>query len=304
MRVVYQDYDITNQVQVKDCIVTDTCGSRCDSLDITFENAAGWYRWGPKEDDRIVVYRGKYDTGTMYVNTVLPEGGKYRIYATTLPCSARRKGYKSFANKTIEEIMRECAMETGMDYKIYGIDGDIVVPYIQKNNEGCAAFLCRLLMLEGAALKCVNGKYTAIGINYAQERNAYKGFSINSDTPNVFYTRSGVALKALTVTTPYATATAEDTAIDSSHVRTEINLPASDNVQAGRWARNKLLNINRQTERVSLQADFDDLITAMMRLDITGNTDAAGEWIVDKAQHDLINGKTSVEALRVVRTIQ
>ena len=304
MRIVYQNTDITNMVQVKDCIVTDTCGSRCDSMDITFENAAGWYRWGPQEDDKIIVYSGKYDTGIMYVNTVLPEGGKYRIYATALPCAARRKGYKSYRNKSIEEIMRDCAMETGMDYQIFGIDGDLVIPYIQRNNESCAAFLFKLLKLEGASLKIVNGKYTAIGVAFAQERVAYKGFSIASDTPNVFYNRCGLTYKSLTVTTPYAEASAEDTAVDSNHIRAEINLPALDNVQAGRWARNKLLFINRQTESVSLQADFDDLITAMMRLDITGNTAATGEWIVDKAQHDLINGKTSVEALRVVRTIQ
>ena len=305
MNIMYQNTDITGLVQVKSCMVTDTCGARCDSLDIVFENAAGWYRWGPKEDDQVIVSQDGYDTGIMYVNTVLPEDGKYRIYATALPCTARVKGYRSFQDKTIDEIMRICARETGMDYRLYGVNGDIVIPYIQRNGESCAAFLFKLLALEGALLKCVNGRYTAIGIEYAQDRDAYKGFRVTAEQRSAYYSRAGVTCKSLTVQTPYAQATAEDTAVDSTHMRKIVNdLPALNNVQAGRWARNKLLLVNRCCESLLLQADYDPLVTALARIDITGGTDADGQWIVEKAEHDLINLKTSIKAHRCLRTIQ
>ena len=304
MKILYENTDISNMVQVKDCIVTDTCGNRCDSLDITFENAAGWYRWGPKEDDRIVVSLDGYDTGIMYLNTVMPEDGKYRIYATALPCKARACSCRTFIDNTIEDIMRSCARETGMGFQIFGIEGKNVIPYIQREYESCASFLARLLMFEGAALKCVNGKYTAIGIEYAQDRVAYKGFAVNYDQQNAYYTRIGTAYKSFEIKTPYVDVTATDTAVDDDHVSKTVSLPVSNAVQAGRWARGLLLSINRECESIVLQADFEPLITAMTRIDITGNTDATGEWLVRKTEHDLINLKTTIKAHRCLRSIR
>ena len=53
MEIYYQGADITGMVQVRKCIARDTSGGRCDSLEIEFDNAAGWYNWGPEEDDQI-----------------------------------------------------------------------------------------------------------------------------------------------------------------------------------------------------------------------------------------------------------
>ena len=144
MEIYWQGKDVTDFVQVRKCVVRDTCGGRCDSLELEFENAAGWSKWGPEEDDKIIVSQNGYDTGTMYLNTVLPEDGIYRILATALPCVTRKKEYKSFIGKTIEEIMRACGMVTGMGFAVYGIDQKTVIPYIQQENESAAAFLCRL----------------------------------------------------------------------------------------------------------------------------------------------------------------
>ena len=60
MTIYYQGKDITRYVQVRKCIARDTCGERCDSIEIEFENAAGWYRWQPEEDDKSLWRR----TGT------------------------------------------------------------------------------------------------------------------------------------------------------------------------------------------------------------------------------------------------
>ena len=54
MEVYYQGTDITDMVRVNSCIVRDTAGGRCDSLEIEFGNAAGWYSWGPEEDNKII----------------------------------------------------------------------------------------------------------------------------------------------------------------------------------------------------------------------------------------------------------
>jgi len=291
-------------VQVKSCIVRDVCAIRCDSLDITFENAAGWQQWGPQEDDWIQIYHGGYDTGIMYLNTAMPEDGKYRILATSLPCRARNKKFKSFTGKTIEEIMRTCSMESGMEFSIYGLNGKTVIPYIQRLDEGCAAFLERFLTLEGAVLKCVNGKYVAIGIEYAQKLNVTQTIELAPNQDGVQHVRNS-RHKKLTIITPHAAASAEDTeATGNLHMILSGTVPAADAVQAGRWARGKLLHINRKSESLSLDTEFNPGFTAMVRIDITGSTDASGEWVVDEVQHDLIELKTMTTLRRCITSIR
>ena len=305
MKIIYQGKDITGMVLTKTCIVRDTCGSRCDSLELEFENAAGWYSWGPEEDDEIIVGHNGYDSGSMYVNAVLPEDGKYRIFATALPCRARKKENRSFIGNTIEEIMRTCAMVSGMDFQIYGIDGNAVIPYIERENESCASFLSRLLSLESATLKCINGKYTAIGIRYAQDREAKQTLKLLASQTGITYRRNGMSARAVTIKTPFAKATAEDLLAGENHSRITISdYPARNDIQAGRWARGKLLCINRKCETVIAQNEFNPGFTAMVRINIEGDTDATGEWLIESVEHDLINLKTTAAMHRCSYTIQ
>ena len=304
MEIYYRDTDITDMVQVNKCIVRDTVAGRCDSLELEFGNAAGWYSWGPEEDDTIVVTHNGYNSGTMYVNRIMPEGGKYRIMAASLPCKARTKGNASFYQGKLADIMRSCAMVSGMDYRVFGIDGAAVIPYIERENEGCAAFLYRLLTLESAVLKCINGKYTAIGIEYAQKMEAAQTIEMSANQEGMKYKRSGNKYKSVTIKTPYATATAQDSSATGNNTLTLNNIPAMNDIQAGKWARGKLLDLNRQCESVDMQDAFNAGITAMARIDIFGDTDANGEWIVEEAEHDLINLKTSAILRRCIWTIQ
>lgn len=305
MQIFYEGCDISEWAQVKKCACYDTAGNRCDSLDIEFENADGWYRLGPKEDDRIEVSHDGYDTGTMYVNTMLPQDGGFRMIATSLPCAARAKGNMSFAGKTIEEIMRACAAASGMGYAIYGIDGETLVPYIQRVNEGCAAFLSRLLTLEGAALKCINGKYAAIGIRWAQARAAHQTIEVTANQQGMEYKRAGETYRILTLDTAYARASAEDTSVPIAHGGvTRGDAPARTQAQAGRWARGLLMDMNRRSESLSLSTTYNAGYTAMTRIDVTGSSDAVGEWLIGEARHDFMNLRSTVTMHRCLDSIQ
>ena len=305
MEIYYQDTDITGYVIPRLCVVHVTEGERCDSLEIEFENAAGWFRWEPEEDDRILIAQDRYDTGTMSVNTVLPADGHFRILATALPCKARRRMNRSFAGKTLEEIMQSAAMASGMKYALFGVDGQTVIPYIQQKNEGSAAFLHRLLKMEGATLKCVNGKYTAIGILYAQERKAYQSIEVDPQRSGTDYLRNGSKLYSLTVRTPYATATAFDEAVSSGRLtETRDEYPAKNDIQAGRWARGLLLDNNRKCEALTIHSEFNAGFTAATRIDISSNAVLSGKWIIAEAKHDFINKTSAAKLYRCITTVK
>lgn len=305
MKIYYQGTDITDSVQVKSCIARDNGGGRSDSLTIEFNNAASWHGWGAAEDDQIFVTHNGYDSGAMYVNHVIPEDDVYTIIASSLPCKAREKGYRSFYKKSIEEIMRQCAMESNMDFRIYGIDGKTIIPYIERNNEGCAAFLDRLLTLEGAALKCVNGRYSAIGIAHAQEREVLQTVQLAATQEGIQYIKKGTAYKGIKVITPYASGSAVDNNVPENHSWGTIcgELPARNNIQAARWARGKLLASNRQCEELTMQTDFNAGLTALIRIDIESNADTDGQWLVQDVEHDFVNLKTTATMRRCIWSI-
>ena len=305
MEIFYEGKDITDMVQVRECLFHDVSGGRCDSLEITFENAAAWYQWGPEEDDQIFIAQGGVTTGVMFLNTVLPEDGRYRILATSLPCKARAKAWNSFINKNIEEILRACAMASGMDYQIYGVDKGTIIPYAQQENEICAAFLNRLMLWEGAALKCVNGKYTAIGIDWAQKQAAQQTITVMPSQRGVCYRRNGKRIREMSVETPFGTAKAVDLLAETTFPAvTMTGIPAKDAIQAGRYARGLLMNENRKCESLTIDSEFNPGFAAMARIDIEGGTDATGEWLIEEAHHDLINMTSTAKMRRCIQTIQ
>lgn len=305
MEIMYEGTNITNKVDVRSCVSTDTCGERCDSLDIEFQYSPGWYKWDPKEDDRIQITHNGYDTGIMYVNTILPEDNRYRIIATSLPCKSRSNEWKSFYKKSISEIMGICASSAGMGQALFGVNGGTVIEYIERRNETSAKFLSRLMEMEGAVLKCVNGKLTGIGILYAQGLPAQQTIHFNSEQLNTLYTVNGSALKSVTIATPKGTGVATDSAVSGTHSKLKLTdcLPVADSGQAKRWAKGKLLNFNRLCESVAIESKFNAGYTAMARIDLEGNTKASGQWLIGEVEHDFINLSSNATLYRCISSI-
>ena len=305
MDIIWQGTNITRDVQVASCVHHDVSGGRCDTLDIVFENAAAWQRWSPAVDDEIVVTEGAYTTGILYFNSVQPEGGRYRVFATSAPVRARVKAWQSFEQDTLAGVMQKCAAICRMDWRLFGLSPVLPVPYMERENESCAAFLSRLLSLEGAVLKCVQGRLTGISINWAQEQQAYQALAITPSDDGVTYIKENSAKVAYcTVKTPYGQAQARDKSVTGNNYRVETMVPALSDVQAGRFARGLLLCLNRRAERVQLSVPFSPAYTAMTRMDIRGGSDMDGEWLIDEAEHDLIAGSTRLTLVRCLRSIE
>lgn len=304
MQLIYEGTDITPYVDIVKCRYSDVAGGRCDSIDIELENAATWDRWRPEIDDRIEAAHESLESGIMYLNTILPENGRYRIVATALPNIARRQVWRSCHDLSLDTVIGACAAECGMDYALYGIEGEYIYPYAERKNEGCAAFLDRLIGYEGGIIKAANGVICAIGIEWAQQQRPVKVLYLNANQKGVRHIkREGNKLTALTVRTPWAEATAEDTDAGGEIRAVRCDIPARDALQAGRWARGLLLAHNRKAEKLIVSAQFDAGIAAMQRIDIESAAEINGEWLVDEVVHDLINKKTRTTLIRCIKTI-
>ena len=190
-------------------------------------------------------------------------------------------------------------------YALYGLESTLQYPFLLREDEGCAAFLQRLMEREGAVLKTVNGNYTGISIPYAQDLPARQTIQITAKQPGVRYIRrAGVKYAGIVIQTPYTEVTATDTDVETGAEAVPVFAPVTDAVTAGRWARGLLLHHNRKAETLHMPMELNTGITALMRINIDSTTDADGAWIVEEAEHDLFHKKTAVKLLRCLTGIQ
>ena len=303
-KLLYEGTDMAGYVSIARCVHREASVGRADSLEIEADHAAQWAKWKPKRDDVIVAERDGYSTGKLYLNSVVPEGESYRIIATSLPSAARRRAWQFFRGARMSDIMHRCAVECGMDARVYGQDGDYRYEYLLRRDEGCAAFLDRIGRLEGLAVKARNGMFRVISVPWAQQRDPSARLRIDTDQMGVRHTvEQASRLSSVTVIAPGISVSARDSLGDARNYRT-IALPVSNAAQAGRWARGTLLMDNRRTEQIEIKSAFNAAMRAMVRVDIEGNTQATGQWIVDGVEQDLIEGRTVTTMLRCVDTVE
>lgn len=298
MELFYEGKNITGDVQITEARGRDVSGGRSDSLELVVEHAHVWHRWGPQADDRIELIQGRYSTGRLYINAVAAEDDQYRILATSVKTAARRKRHVTFQGKTLEAIMKQCAGECGMDQRIFGLDKNLYYPYLQRPGVGCAAFLDWLAGLEGAVLKTYSGRFTMIGIPEAQRLPPAEVLELSDEQAGVTYQRRDFEkIKALTVCTPYATVMSVDESAQEGETRVVCGLPARDPATAARWAAGMQLRHNRNAEQLTVESDFREGWSAMVRLDVTGCT-AAGKWMIDEVEHDFAEGRSKAVLVR------
>ena len=83
--------------------------------------------------------------------------------------------------------------------------------------------------------------------------------------------------------------------------------PARDAAQAGRWARGLLLHENTRHEKLSFETEFNPGYTAMTRIDVEDESDAAdaaGEWLIEEARHDFLERRSWVSMRRCVESVR
>ena len=305
MRLFWNSKEITEYCNITGCIYRDAAGGKSDTLELTLDRASVWYRWGPEEGDEIEVTETGFETGILYLTAVIPLRDEYRILASGMKPAANRKTWAGFKNMTLRMLVERCAAESGMAGKIFGMDGNLLIPYAMRRGEGCAAFLARIGRAEGFKLKTYNGAMRAIYLPYAEEQEPRARLNLTAKQDGVTYRRRrNLKYSTLTVMSPWAKATARDESAEGVNDMTVTTLPAMDNTQAGRWARNLLREKNRLAEELTIEQTFNSRMTALSRVEVNGGTDMDGQWLIEEAEHDLKNKTTCAKMLRVISTIR
>lgn len=303
MNIYYQGTDITDACDVVACRHTDTTG-RCDFLEMEMEHAPQWDLWMPAPDDEIRVEVDGYSTGKLFLADVLPEEGRYRLWATSLPLAARTRKYECFEGKTLQAVLSQVAASCGMTGKLYGLSGAQQYACLLRNGETAPEFLKRILEWEGAYLKAMDGKLIGIELEYAKKLKAVCEITIENDEMGVSYLRTDdKRLSGMDVTSVFADGAASDT--DGRAGReARGDLPVREQGEADRWARGLLRCRNAGTETLEMNMEFHPGFTAMSHVSVQADGKRAGDWIIQTAEHEFIRRTTRAVLCRVPENVR
>ena len=303
LTLLYEGRDITDDVDIIECVCRDVSGGESDCLNLKVDHADKWFNWNTQKNERIQVLRSGYDTKTMYLNTIVPEDGAYRIFATASKSVPFPQRWQAFEKKTLAAIMGTCAGECGMGARQHGVSGGITYEYLLRDNMSAPVFMEKLVNREGAVLKTLNGNYTAIGVKYAQGLPAMHELELNDDQLDSQYVdRRDLSWASVQIKTMFGSGIARDSnAKGQNRVLTDI--PVDNDAMAYRWAKGILLMHNRQSEILNIEMDFNPGYTAMVRVDVKSNTDAAGQWLIHEVEQNLLDGRTKAKMYRCVNGI-
>ncbi|MBR3740564.1 MAG: hypothetical protein IKN04_08900 [Clostridia bacterium] len=301
--LIYEGVDITDDVDIMECVCRDVGGGEADCLNLKVDHADKWFRWGPKKNDKIRVKRSGYDTKTLFLNTVVPEDGAYRIYATASKSVPFPQKWQAFEKKTLSAILSVCAGECGMGAKLYGLDGGMTYEYLLRDNMSSPVFMQQLANREGAILKALDGNYTAIGVQYAQGLTPMHEMELDDgQLDSEYIDRRDMSWQSVAIKTMFGSGEARDSSANGqSRILTDITV--DNDAMAYRWAKGILLMHNRQSEILNIEMDFNPGYTAMVRINVKSRTDAAGQWIIQEAVQNLLDGRTKAKMLRCVTSI-
>lgn len=305
MEIIYQGVDITDSVQIAGLKIYDESAGKCDSAEITLENISAWLRWAPMVGDEMEIREGGISTGVLYIDTMQPDRGHYRLLLTGLNRDARTQKNAMYKNMTFAEIARECAAECRCEALFYGINTAVRYECITRKAETAPAFMERLANMEGAVLKMFGGRMVFIGIEYAMERQAHQTMELSAwQGTYTLKMRPTQKAKAMHVIAPEADVWAYDSSAPGGTL-TRTDLPAQDSATAGRWARGLLMINNMDAEMLEITTELNTGMTAMTRIDISSaEKQLEGRWIIRRCEHDLMGRATRTCLIRTVGTIK
>ena len=298
------DTDISGRYPVKTMRTDDTDGCEQDVciLEATGETAARELLH-LKTDDFFEASEEGYTTGRMYIDAITETDGVTSVFARGMSAKGMEKGWSSFENVTLMELMHLAAAELKMGYQQFGITDQIYERLIRKG-ETWIEFLRRVLRLEGAVLKCAGGRLTAVSIPWAQEQNPVCTYEITPETAGCHFTENFRAYRECLLSGAGIAGKAADTAVAGDRQWKPDSIQPQNAKQAKRWAQGELLSVNRMCSTLRLDLAFTPGIAAMSRVDISGMGITKGQWIAGRIEQDLIQ-KTSRLYLRpCITTIQ
>lgn len=291
-KVFYNGVDITNDITVLSCIMTDSNGGKQDYCKISFANGGKvWQEWKPQYNDEVRVTHGYSDSGIMYINGIGSNENTYTLILLPTPTTAKKKKSRIWRKVKLSEIISDAAKGIGFKVEFYGFK-DYIYSTKTQINKTDIAFMCEACAYEGINVKIFNKTF----IIY-DEKTLNLSEAIGTIKPDecAFYSFDDENIPLSAVTVKYLDAATKQfisyTAISKDIDGGSITLPikVDNQAQAERFAMNYLQKNNNYIECGTLKLKNADVFASGSVINLDEFNGYSGKWYINESIFDTTN---------------
>lgn len=156
MDIIYNNVNISNDIEPIVLELKDNAGGKPDSINSVFSDTKGlWSKWNPHKNDTLQVKHNGYDTGLMFIDELAQNSGTFGVKALSIPQKSKTARSQGWENIRFLEFVNQIASRYGFTVKTYNVVNYLYqrVDQIEQADFDFLAYRC---MLEGYVLKIHN----------------------------------------------------------------------------------------------------------------------------------------------------
>ncbi len=286
--VYFNDKDITSSIAVSSCVYDQHAEGEADSLQIIFaDTKKEWEKWKPNpQGDFVRITDGALDSGKMYLDTLKPESGKFKLQAYSTPKTAFSTKSRSFKDANLQQIARKIASEHNLTAKAYGVP-EVKMKYIQQKGQNDLAFLHSICKQHGVSFIIYNGDICLYSQKYIEGMDAVRTITPASTDHYEVKDDKQAAVATVELRNGTFTGRATDASIKTGKVHREtVKAAWANESDANAAAKAKLRELNKGSKTAMLTMSTQRGLAAgsVINLLCTG---WAGKAMIYRIRHNL-----------------
>lgn len=296
LKILYNGKNITNDISVSSCIHDMYACSQADTLVIKFNDPKRlWDGWKPSKKDVISVSYGIAKTGTMFIDSVIPENGLMTLRASSIPLTAKDKTDKSWENVHLLQLTKEIAKRHGLGFESYDV-ADKIYDYVRQPNIPDFEFLQQRCNLESLAFVVYDKKLILYDEEKLETAKPVKEIKITTDNDFSYTDSSQNGYGKSKVTNGYLTGTFESNSELDNVLTQTIETTISSQNEADRFAKGLLRQANKNLTKgifkLPLMREYS--AGSVMAIKTTGAKTWNGNGFVAHLRQDYVNSTSKV----------
>lgn len=289
LRVYVNDKDVTDSIAVASCYYDMHAEGEADSLAITFSDTKKqWAKWKPSaQGDTVRITDGAVDSGKLYIDTLKPENGKYKLQAYSTPKSAYSTKSRSFENLTLQQIAGKIAKDNGLQVRFFDVP-ETQFKYVQQRGQSDLAFLNNLCKQRGVSFIVYNECLNLYSEKSIEAVKASKTLSPGRNDDFTVTDDKQASWASCELKNGTYTGTATDASVKTKKEHRETVQAAWENqADANATAAARLRQLNKSSKRAELVMSTQRKLAAgsVVKLECNGWN---GNAFIYRIRHDLL----------------
>lgn len=296
LRVWINDKDVTDSLALESGTYEMHADGEADKLDLLFADTKNrWNKWKPgeKKTDTIKVTDGPVNTGKLYIDTLKPENGKYRVTAYSTPKKMFDVKSRSFTALSLPQLAVKIAKAHGLKVKTYDVP-ETAAAYTRQRSESDLAFLARTAAASGCAYLLFDGTLCLYLQKAIENGDPTRTITLSRTDTFTVTDDKKEAVARVELRNGKLTGVAEDASVESGKIHRETVTAAwADTAAANAAAAARLRSLNRSTRRAVLDMRMQRRLAAgsVINLLCSGWT---GKAFVYRIRHDFAAKKSKI----------